>query len=234
MIDPETGLEVDLNSFMNSGMLGMHHDLLTAQSSEDLYSLPTSTPRGRGSSGRRGGSSTPRHYNQPSSAPICEIRDGVEYITFNSQSKGHPEITVRADIETVNLDDIPEDFKAENYVYQRAYCNPENYTGNRWEYETNCNEIAWKLCWLNPGVLAGKRGLIQGAVDSYRNRFTETRSRRVIRQEKITTGTLRRRNVDTSRHSNASSSDDGTYSASSNLNHAFYLFLRNSWQCNLS
>lgn len=41
--------------------------------------------------------------------------------------------------------------------------------------------------------LAGKRGLIQRAVDSYRNRYPSMRSRRVARQEKLLKGTLRKR-----------------------------------------
>ena len=56
--------------------------------------------------------------------------------------------------------------------------------------------LLWKLTWLNAPVLSGKRGLIQRAVDSYRNRLPETRSRRVLRQEKLHSGTLRRRTID--------------------------------------
>lgn len=41
--------------------------------------------------------------------------------------------------------------------------------------------------------IAGKRGLIQRAVDSYRNRYPSMRSRRVARQEKLLNGTLRKR-----------------------------------------
>jgi hypothetical protein len=41
--------------------------------------------------------------------------------------------------------------------------------------------------------IAGKRGLIQRAVDSYRNRYPSMRSRRVARQEKLLKGTLRKR-----------------------------------------
>lgn len=67
------------------------------------------------------------------------------------------------------------------------------YDGNRWEYETTCNTLGWKLCWLNQEELCGRRGLIQRAVDSYRNRHTEMRSRRVTRQEKVANGTLRKR-----------------------------------------
>lgn len=53
--------------------------------------------------------------------------------------------------------------------------------------------MGWKLAWLNKAEIAGKRGLIQRAVDSYRNRYPSMRSRRVARQEKLLNGTLRKR-----------------------------------------
>lgn len=53
--------------------------------------------------------------------------------------------------------------------------------------------LGWKLAYLNANEIAGKRGLIQRAVDSYRNRYPSMRSRRVARQEKLLNGTLRKR-----------------------------------------
>lgn len=53
--------------------------------------------------------------------------------------------------------------------------------------------LGWQLAWLNKEDIAGKRGLIQRAVDSYRNRYPSMRSRRVARQEKLLNGTLRKR-----------------------------------------
>lgn len=78
-------------------------------------------------------------------------------------------------------------------VYPRANLPKETYKGNRWTYETECNDLGWKLAWLNKFEIAGKRGLIQRAVDSYRNRYPSMRSRRVARQEKLLNGTLRKR-----------------------------------------
>lgn len=49
------------------------------------------------------------------------------------------------------------------------------------------------MAYLNSTEIAGKRGLIQRAVDSYRNRYPSMRSRRVARQEKLMKGTLRKR-----------------------------------------
>lgn len=49
------------------------------------------------------------------------------------------------------------------------------------------------MSWLNQEEIGGKRGLLQRAVDSYRNRDPMLRSRRVVRNEKILNGTLRKR-----------------------------------------
>ena len=135
--------------------------------------------------------------NLPASAPQVEVRDGVEYLLFTYSTKGHiQEYCISIDLDNLSLDDIPDDFKSENCVYPRALVPREAYTGDRYEYETVVNELAWKLTWLNPTILSGKRGLIQRAVDSYRNRTSESRSRRVLRQEKLSHGTRRRRPTD--------------------------------------
>jgi hypothetical protein len=139
-------------------------------------------------------SSGGQFMNLPASAPQVELRDGLEYLLFTYSTKGHiQEYCIRIDVDQINLDDIPDDFKSENCVYPRALVPREAYVGNRYEYETIVNEVAWKLTWMNPTILSGKRGLVQRAVDSYRNRNSESRSRRVLRQEKLSHGTLRRR-----------------------------------------
>lgn len=147
-----------------------------------------------GSDNPRPRSSGGQFMNLPASAPQVELRDGVEYLLFTYSTKGHvQEYCIRIDIDNISLDDIPDDFKSENCVYPRALVPREAYVGNRYDYETIVNDIAWKLTWVNPTILAGKRGLVQRAVDSYRNRTAESRSRRVLRQEKLSHGTLRRR-----------------------------------------
>ncbi|KAI8905925.1 hypothetical protein EDD86DRAFT_181786, partial [Gorgonomyces haynaldii] len=108
--------------------------------------------------------------------------DGVEWLSFVYTSKGQSvTFKVRIDLEQVNMDELDEDFKAVNSVYPRANVDYSEYRGNRWDYETSVNDIGWKLCWLNQEMLSGKRGLLQRAVDSYRNRFPESQSRRVAR-----------------------------------------------------
>ncbi|KAL9579523.1 MAG: hypothetical protein Q9212_005064 [Teloschistes hypoglaucus] len=98
------------------------------------------------------------------------------------------EYTIRCDVESVNVDQLAPDFKTENCVYPRACGGKEQYRGNRLNYETECNTVGWALAELNP-CLRGKRGLIQRAVDSWRNSNQDPRlrSRRVRRQAKINT-----------------------------------------------
>lgn len=83
--------------------------------------------------------------------------------------------------------------QVKNQIYPRANLPKDEYQGNRWTYETECNVLGWKLAWLNKNEIAGKKGLIQRAVDSFRNRYPSMRSRRVTRQEKMLNGTLRKR-----------------------------------------
>ena len=112
--------------------------------------------------------------------------DGVEEITFEySRDRIKVKYTIRGDIEKVNTQDLSDDFKENNCVYPRACSNKDNYKGNRLQYETDCNRIAWALAYLNPS-LHGKRGLIQRAVDSWRNchKDPKLRSRRVRRMQK--------------------------------------------------
>ncbi|EPZ36981.1 hypothetical protein ROZALSC1DRAFT_29083 [Rozella allomycis CSF55] len=183
-------VEEALSSLSPQQLLELEKNLQQQQKKKKTTSLNKKKQRGE-----NGDPNAPYVITYPSpSTPVVTVRDGVEWITFSYTNKGRiTEYTIRIDIENLNADDIPEDFKRENGVYPRAYCAPEQYEGNRWEYETTCNDIAWKLCWMNPSVLTSRRGLIQRAVDSYRNRFDDTRSRRVQRQEKLVNGTLRRR-----------------------------------------
>ncbi|GAA5809325.1 hypothetical protein MFLAVUS_002732 [Mucor flavus] len=126
--------------------------------------------------------------------PTTEMRDGVEWVSFvYSHNRTLKRYSIRTDLLQVDTALIDDKFKSENCVYPRANLPKEEYHGNRWAYETECNLLGWKLAWLNKEEIAGKRGLIQRAVDSYRNRYPSMRSRRVARQEKLLNGTLRKR-----------------------------------------
>jgi len=125
----------------------------------------------------------------PATTPLVVRQDnnGVQWIAFEySRDRVKMEYTIRCDVESVNVETLGADFKTENCVYPRACCNKDQYRGNRLVYETECNTVGWALAELNP-CLRGKRGLIQRAVDSWRNSNQDPRlrSRRVRRMAKI-------------------------------------------------
>ncbi|KAK7628720.1 hypothetical protein IWX50DRAFT_683445 [Phyllosticta citricarpa] len=155
---------------------------------------PTAPPGSAGSMH----SGAPPNSNNPSAAPgpipattplvVRQDSNGVQWIAFEySRDRVKMEYTIRCDVESVNVDELPSDFKSENCVYPRACCAKDQYKGNRLHYETECNTVGWALAQLNP-CLRGKRGLIQRAVDSWRNSNQDPRlrSRRVRRMAKIT------------------------------------------------
>lgn len=143
------------------------------------------------------GSQGPGGVNNPNAAPgpipattplvVRQDGNGVQWIAFEySRDRVKMEYTIRCDVESVNTDDLPQEFKQENCVYPRACCAKDQYRGNRLIYETDCNRVGWALAQLNPS-LRGKRGLIQRAVDSWRNSNQDPRlrSRRVRRMAKV-------------------------------------------------
>lgn len=125
----------------------------------------------------------------PATTPLVVRQDnnGVQWIAFEySRDRVKMEYTIRCDVESVNVDQLNPEFKTENCVYPRACCSKDQYRGNRLVYETECNTVGWALAELN-ACLRGKRGLIQRAVDSWRNSNQDPRlrSRRVRRMAKI-------------------------------------------------
>lgn len=127
----------------------------------------------------------------PATTPLVVRQDGngVQWIAFEySRDRVKMEYTIRCDVESVNVETLSQEFKTENCVYPRACCNKDQYRGNRLIYETECNTVGWALAELNP-CLRGKRGLIQRAVDSWRNSNQDPRlrSRRVRRMAKMNT-----------------------------------------------
>ena len=125
----------------------------------------------------------------PATTPLGVRQDhnGVQWIAFEySRDRVKMEYTIRCDVESVNTDELSPEFKSANCVYPRACCNKDQYKGNRLHYESECNAVGWALAQLNP-PLREKRGLIQRAVDSWRNSNQDVRlrSRRVRRMAKI-------------------------------------------------
>ncbi|KAI1183522.1 hypothetical protein F5B17DRAFT_122123 [Nemania serpens] len=185
-----------------TGMTGSpRHAKLEPQMAPQLQ-RPGSGPLGTPQSNQNGaqhstptGSSTPGINNNaapgpiPATTPLVVRQDnnGVQWIAFEySRDRVKMEYTIRCDVESVNTDELGSDFRTENCVYPRACCSKDQYRGNRLQYETECNTVGWALAQLNP-CLRGKRGLIQRAVDSWRNSNQDPRlrSRRVRRMAKM-------------------------------------------------
>ncbi|ORY91158.1 hypothetical protein BCR43DRAFT_527779 [Syncephalastrum racemosum] len=174
--------------------IGLIEQTIHRAKKRKLESAATATlrPSSTTTTSAAGPVSPKRQQNQHE--PMVEIRDGVEWVSFlYSHNRVLKRYTIRTDIQNVHLDRLEDQFKLDNCVYPRANLPKETYRGNRWNYETECNRLGWKLAWLNASEIAGKRGLIQRAVDSYRNRLPSMRSRRVARQAKLMNGTLRKR-----------------------------------------
>lgn len=139
-----------------------------------------------------------RIVNLPASQPTIRTIDGEQRLCFKYNTKisdsamsslpktelDENEFCVRFDLEAIDITKLNDKFKMDNCVYPRANVPQEIYTGNRWDYETECNKLAWQFVALNPILLYGKKGLIQRAVDSYRNINKQSRSRRIVKQEK--------------------------------------------------
>ena len=138
--------------------------------------------------------------NLPASQPYVKIVDGEERLAFRYNTKisesvmnsipkeavEENEFCVRFDLDSVDITKLNEKFKADNCVYPRANVAYERYNGNRWNYETECNKLAWQFVSLNPVLLYGKKGLIQRAVDSYRNICKTSKGSKYFKDEAFT------------------------------------------------
>lgn len=153
--------------------------------------------------------------NLPASQPYVRVVDGEERLCFNyntkvsesamsamprSELEDH-EFCVRFDLDSVDISKLSEKFKSENVIYPRANIPKEHYTGNRWQYETECNKLAWQFVSLNHVLLYGKKGLIQRAVDSYRKYNKQSRNRKIIKEDEAGEGMVKRKHLDESPHS---------------------------------
>ncbi|KAJ5794933.1 hypothetical protein N7457_001532 [Penicillium paradoxum] len=187
---PTTGMsnspimKLDSSQHSNPPQQSMLNPPLTATSS---HAVSASNPHASPPLGGTTSSAAPGPI--PATTPLVVRQDsnGVQWIAFEySRDRVKMEYTIRCDVESVIVDTLTQDFKTENCVYPRACCSKDQYRGNRLVYETECNAVGWALAELNP-ALRGKRGLIQRAVDSWRNSNQDPRlrSRRVRRQAKM-------------------------------------------------
>ncbi|KAF9204223.1 hypothetical protein BGZ49_005565 [Haplosporangium sp. Z 27] len=141
------------------------------------------------------GAPTIQNDSRPTLSPSIRTINGVPWLTFQYTTRNADTvITIRVDIDTVfehneRSNDsfsslIAPEFRRANCIYPSADGPEQDYKGTRREFERECNEQGWKLAYLNPTVLGGKKGLLQRAVVSLRNATAEQKSRRVKRLEK--------------------------------------------------
>ena len=199
---PQNPMAQHATHHAQAGMTGSPRHLKTEPQAPLQIQKPQPGPLSHSSHQSQNGSSLPTPTSgppgiNPNAAPgpipattplvVRQDNNGVQWIAFEySRDRVKMEYTIRCDVESVNTDELTSDFKTENCVYPRACCAKDQYRGNRLQYETECNTVGWALAQLNP-PLRGKRGLIQRAVDSWRNSNQDPRlrSRRVRRMAKM-------------------------------------------------
>ncbi|RWA04080.1 hypothetical protein EKO27_g11028 [Xylaria grammica] len=185
---PQHQMPQHTSQHAQTGMTGSpRHAKLEPQMTPQLQrpgSGPLGTPQPNQNGGQLStptGSSTPGINNNaapgpiPATTPLVVRQDnnGVQWIAFEySRDRVKMEYTIRCDVESVNTDELSADFRTEKLRL------PPSVLFKR--------SISWKSPSLNP-CLRGKRGLIQRAVDSWRNSNQDPRlrSRRVRRMAKM-------------------------------------------------
>ncbi|KAJ2082122.1 hypothetical protein H4R24_001818 [Coemansia sp. RSA 988] len=81
---------------------------------------------------------------------------------------------ISVEVGTLEASAVDEAFRREHAVFPRALSAGQSRYGaqiGRWAFEIVCNELAWRLAWLNRSRLRGRRLLIQLCLDAYRERF---------------------------------------------------------------
>lgn len=133
---------------------------------------------------RRGDNTFVSQYGPIRASPpdiILEEATGEQFLAFSYSTK---HVVTRYLLRCPNIDlneepEFPRDFLKENCVYPGAMGSEVEYKGKRRDYERSCNIIGWNLAYYNPQI-RGCKGVIQRAVDSWRNTRSDPgiRSRR--------------------------------------------------------
>ncbi|KAG0375859.1 hypothetical protein BGX24_008586 [Mortierella sp. AD032] len=124
-------------------------------------------------------SSTPLPSQRlPSLGSFASPLGAISLLEFDGYIHGQfKRLRLQVNIGDISVDDLPFDFKKNNCVYPRSFQTQDdtsehwNTYGIRQAEESFLNEIGWKLCSINSGLLNGKRLLLQQALDAYRRRF---------------------------------------------------------------
>ncbi|KAK3825109.1 MAG: hypothetical protein J3Q66DRAFT_278978, partial [Benniella sp.] len=154
-----------------------------------VVSLRNTTLEQRSRRAKRQERATKGTFERPTRIPSVAVISFGSFQPYLSNSKGLLEfesfvqgrskrIRIKYDIEHIDVDSLPLDFKKANCVYPRSFLGgdenePEHWKcmGVRQSEESYLNEIGWKLCFLNQSLIGGRRLLLQQALDAYRRRF---------------------------------------------------------------
>lgn len=80
----------------------------------------------------------------PIRATVAQVgldENGVRLIAFGYKRKQINSTYIRCDVESVNTDSLPQDFRNENCLYPKACCAKDSYKGHRFGYENGCNTV---------------------------------------------------------------------------------------------
>ncbi|KAJ2473037.1 hypothetical protein GGI02_001169 [Coemansia sp. RSA 2322] len=148
-------------SFATAASIGLNEKPTGAQTKSSTAKVPASTPA--------------RVPGQPPAAAAAAASQHAKCLNINAFINSKvSRIRISVDLGAVDSEGADARFKREHAVFPRALNAPRSRYGalqGRWEFELACNELAWKLAWLNKSRLKGRKPLIQKCLDAYRGKF---------------------------------------------------------------
>lgn len=210
---PLAGTEVE------SDHCGRSHPTAATNATTSSWRQPANTSRSRRTSRTTYAHNSP---GPPKASPVQRLSDasGKEIMRFEyTMNRKKTQVELRCDIEHIDIASLSAAFKRDHACYKdagdgnideaiiRARMYERGKTEGkmrtrfrRMKYEADCNRIGWRLVMLNAEKLAGHKGMIQRAADSYRNSSSDLdkRSRRLNRE--ITKARRRAAVEEASRH----------------------------------
>jgi hypothetical protein len=112
---------------------------------------------------------------------VHQDQNGIIWIAFVYGGGGvKKKYTIRTDTESVNVDELPQDFRVDNCVYPHAYEASHANKSNHLVDQYTCNVTGWALAQLNP-CLRGNQRLLRRAVGGFQcTRFVPRSSSKVL------------------------------------------------------
>ena len=103
---------------------------------------------------------------RPCLQSALQDENGVYWIRFDYSHKGVlTEYNIRYEMDNVDVENLPHEFKMENCIYPRALVPEDQYQGDDRDNDKTWNAIGWALAVQNPS-LQGRRELLQRAAET--------------------------------------------------------------------